>query len=161
TLEQLAALTQVLPGAGTMQAWNDGAQARDEAQAGNYGRAAAHTAMGAGNIALDLLPGGKTLATILAGMGARTFPWAKHPIAEAMEKAGRSVDDIWRETGLAKGPDGQWRFEIPDKGFRFNPKAGVLDSEGYRVAPLFEHINYPGAQAAYPGLADTRLRLLI
>jgi hypothetical protein len=161
TLEQLAALTQVLPGSGTMQAWNDGGQAREEANAGNYGQAAAHTAMGAGNLALDLLPGGKVLGTILAGIGARTFPWAKRPIAEAMEKAGRSVDEIWRETGLAKGLDGQWRFEIPDEGFRFNHKPGVLDSEGYRVAPLFEHLDHPGARAAYPGLADTQSRLLI
>jgi len=160
-LEKLARIAQVLPGSGTVQAGQDGAQAADDVKAGNYGQAAVHTAIGTANAALDWVPGGKVLATLLAGMRARTFPWARLPIAEAMERAGRSADEIWRETGLERGAKGNWRFEIPDRGFRFNPTAGKTADDGFRVAPLFEHYPHPGAQLAYPELADFQSKLLI
>src|SRR5262249_18762992 len=130
-------------------------------QAGNYGSAAAHLGMGTVNAGLDWLPGGKVATAILGGMGARTFPWKRLPVAEGMERAGRSVDEIWRATGLERGADGQWRFEISDKDYKVNPKAGILDKEGYRVAPLYAQQKHPGMQAAYPELADGRSKLRI
>jgi Large polyvalent protein associated domain 23 len=62
---------------------------------------------------------GKT-AGDLGGIAAKTFPWAKLKIAEAMEKAGKSVDEIWRATGLERGADNRWRFEISDRSYRVN-----------------------------------------
>jgi hypothetical protein len=71
-----------------------------------------------------------------------------------MEKAGRSIDEIWRATGLERDVAGNWRFEISDRGYRVNPKAGILNEDGFRVGPLFEQQIHPGAQAGYPGLAE-------
>jgi hypothetical protein len=82
-------------------------------------------------------------------------------MAEAMEKAGRSVDEIWRETGLARAADGKWRYEISDRGYRINPNAGYLDDEGYRVAHLFDHYNYPGVRQAYPDLSSVISKIRI
>jgi hypothetical protein len=111
-------------------------------------------------LALDWLPMEKPLA-ILGGMAAKTFPWAKLKIAEAMEKAGKSTDEIWRATGLERGADNRWRFEISDRGYRVKPNIGVLDAHGYRVAPLYEQQVHPGMQAAYPSLAEAQSMIKI
>src|SRR5215472_883002 len=102
-----------------------------------------------------------TPASVLGGMAAKTFPWAKLKIAEAMEKAGKSVDEIWRATGLERGADKFWRFEISDRGYRVKPNVGVLDNEGFRVAPLYEQQVHPGMQAAYPNLAGAQSKIRI
>jgi hypothetical protein len=137
----------------------DSAQAGKDFEAGNYGRAAGHLGAGVANLGLDWLPLGKL--AILGGMAAKTFPWAKLKIAEAMEKAGKSVDEIWRATGLERGADSFWRFEISDRGYRVKPNVGVLDDKGFRVAPLYEHQVHPGLQAAYPDLAEAKSKIRI
>jgi hypothetical protein len=154
-LENLAHLVPMLPGSGTVESQHDARQARDELEAGNYGKAAAHLGVGTLNAALDWFPGPKQLA-LLAGVSARTFPWTKLPIAEAMEKAGKSVDEIWRATGLERGADRKWRFEISDHGYRVDPNAGVLGSDGFRVAPLYDQQRHPGMREAFPDLANAR-----
>jgi len=159
-LDKLAGLIPLLPGAGTVQSMQDGAQAGKDFDAGSYGSAAAHLGAGVVNTGLDWLPAGKQLA-ILGGVTAQTFPWAKLKIAEAMEKAGKSVDEIWRATGLERGADKFWRFEISDRGYRVKPNVGVLDNEGFRVAPLYEQQVHPGMQAAYPNLAGAQSRIRI
>jgi conjugative element/phage-associated large polyvalent protein len=159
-LDKLAGLIPLLPGSGTVQSMQDGAQAGKDFDAGNYGNAAVHLGAGVVNTGLDWLPGGKQLA-ILGGMTAKTFPWAKLKIAEAMEKAGKSVDEIWRATGLERGADNFWRFEISDRGYRVKPNVGILDNEGFRGAPLYEQQVHPGMQAAYPSLAGAQSKIRI
>jgi Large polyvalent protein associated domain 23 len=159
-IDKLAALAPLLPGSGTAQSMQDSAQAGRDFEAGNYGRAAAHLGEGVANLGLDWLPYGKQLA-ILGGMAARTFPWAGLKLAEAMEKAGKSVNEIWRATGLERGADSLWRYEISDRGYRVKPYLGVLDNEGFRVAPLYEHQVHPGMQAAYPDLAGAKSKIRI
>ena len=151
-LQKFAPLARLLPGSGTVQSTEDGARAGEEFESGNYGQAAGHLGMGMGNAALDWFPPAKF--ALLAGMNATTFPWLRLPIAESMEKAGRSIDEIWRATGLERDVAGNWRFEISDRGYRVNPKAGILNEDGFRVGPLFEQQIHPGAQAGYPGLAE-------
>jgi hypothetical protein len=158
-LQKLAPLARLLPGSGTVQSTQDASQAGEEAQAGNYGSAAAHLGMGVVNAGLDWLPPAKL--AILAGMGAQTFPWSKLGMAEAMEKAGRPVDEIWQATGLGRAADGSWRFEISSRGYHVNPKAGILDDYGFRIAPLYDHHVYPGLPEAYPGLAGAQSELRI
>ena len=131
-IDKLAALAPLLPGSGTVQSMQDSAHAGKDFEAGDYGPAAAHLGAGVANLGLDWLPLGKQLA-ILGGMAAKTFSWTKLKIAEAMEKAGKSVDEIWSATGLARGADNFWRFEISDRGYRVKPYVGVLDNEGFRV----------------------------
>jgi hypothetical protein len=74
-LRKLHALTQLLPGSGMVQSMQDSSRAGEEAQAGNYGKAAAHVGMGTLNAALDWLPPAKL--AILGGMMAKTFPTAQ------------------------------------------------------------------------------------
>jgi Large polyvalent protein associated domain 23 len=159
-IDKVAGLVPLLPGSGTVQSMQDSAQAEKDLKAGNYASAAAHTGAGVINLGLDWLPVGKQLA-ILGGIAAKTFPWAKLKIAEAMEKAGKSVDEIWRATGLERGADNRWRFEISDRGYRVKPNVGVLDNEGFRVAPLYEQQVHPGMQAAYPNFAQAQSKIRI
>jgi hypothetical protein len=159
-LDKVAGLIPLLPGSGTAQSMQHGVQAGKDLEAGNYGSAAANLAAGVVNAGLDWLPAGKQLA-ILGGVTAKTFPWAKLKLAEAMEKAGKSVDEIWRATGLERGADNFWRFEISDRGYRVKPNVGVLDNEGFRVAPLYEQQVHPGMQAAYPNLARAQSKIRI
>jgi len=147
--QKLIALTKILPGSGTMQAMEDASRANEEARAGNYGRAAVQTGIGTANVALDWFPPAKLLA-ILGGGLATTFPRKMLPKAFDMEAAGRSADQIWQATGLARSPEGRWIFEIPDTGFRVDPAAGKIMHWPYKVAPLYEQVVHPGARQAYP-----------
>jgi hypothetical protein len=146
-LLKLHALTQLLPGSGTVQATQDASLAGEEAKVGNYGKAAAHLGLGTVNAALDWLPPAKL--AIIGGTMARTFPWNKLSTAMKMEAAGKSADDIWRATGLERAADERWTFEIPDKGYQVNPNAGERMGPGsLTVAPLYEHHAHPGMQEA-------------
>jgi hypothetical protein len=159
-LLKLHALTQLLPGSGTVQSTQDASLAGEEAKAGNYGKAAAHLGLGTVNAALDWFPLAKL--AIIGGTMARTFPWNRLPAAMKMEAAGKSADEIWRATGLERAADERWTFEIPDKGYQVNPNAGQrIGSQSLTVAPLYEHHAHPGMQEAYPGLANWQSRLTI
>jgi hypothetical protein len=159
-LRKLRALTQVLPGSGTVQSTQDASFAGEEAKAGNYEKAAAHLGLGTLNAALDWLPPAKL--AIIAGTMAKTFPWGKLSTAMKMEAAGKSAEEIWRATGLERAADGRWTFEIPDKGYQVNPNVGErAESKTVRVAPLYEHHVHPGMQEAYPGLSSWQSRLSI
>ena len=54
------------------------------------------------------------------GVKAKTADLKLQRIAQDMEKAGASRDQIWKETGWFKGNDGKWRFEIDDSGAKFD-----------------------------------------
>jgi hypothetical protein len=86
---------------------------------------------------------------------ARTFPWNKLPTAMKMEAAGKSADEIWRSTNLARAADQRWTFRIPDTGYQVHPNAGVQLRRGsFRDAPLYEHHAHPGMREAYPDLGN-------
>jgi hypothetical protein len=75
---------------------------------------------------VDLLGGplgkvGGALAGIFAGKGAKTADLVKQALAERMLKAGEPPAKVWRETGWGVGPDGKWRFEIPDNLAEYRP----------------------------------------
>lgn len=159
-IQKLHALTQLLPGSGTTQSMDDGAQAGQALDRGDYFKAAGHLGMGTVNLGLDWLPGGKVLA-IPIGAAAKSFPRARVKIAEELEDAGQSVSQVARETGLHRGKEGKWRFEASDAGYHVRPEIGALDAEGYRVAPLFEHHVHPALQEAYPQFAGIKSRLKI
>jgi hypothetical protein len=152
-LRKLHALTQLLPGSGTVQSTQDASRAGEEAQAGHYGKAAAHMGMGTVNAALDWLPPAKL--ALLGSIMARTFPWDRLPTALDMEAAGRSAKQIWREAGLERDAVGNWLFGIPDKGYRIRTRAGEPTIwPPLTHAPLYEHHDHPGMREAYPQLAD-------
>jgi len=76
------------------------------------------TPMNFGLTALGMLPFVPPAAAIFAGPLAKTAKLDQKTLAEGMEKAGRSRDDIWKETGWFKGPEGKWKFEIDDSGMK-------------------------------------------
>ena len=118
---------------------------------------------------------------ILAGKGAKTADLGKLAIAEQLEQAGNDAERIWRGTGWWRGPDREWRFEIPDREARMREdllgrearKAAVVDPmtsdralemafdagvpqlgavSGVRAARLGEIMEHPELEKAYPDL---------
>jgi hypothetical protein len=49
------------------------------------------------------------------GAGSKAFDKAMAFTATKLEKKGVSPQEIWKETGTVRGPDGMWRQEISDK----------------------------------------------
>lgn len=49
------------------------------------------------------------------GAGSKAFDKAMAFTATKLEKKGLSPQEIWKETGTVRGPDGMWRQEISDK----------------------------------------------
>lgn len=82
---------------------------------------------------------------IFGGKMAKNAPLDDLAKAEAMEKAGAYPDEVWEQTGWARGADGEWRFEIDDS------MATVRDVE--QLAPLDKNLWHPQAFEQYP---DTR-----
>jgi hypothetical protein len=59
-------------------------------------------------------PGNVGMAGIMIGPKAKTWHTGRAQMAEAMETAGRTPEDIWYATGTYRGPGGAWRQEIDD-----------------------------------------------
>ena len=90
----------------------------------------------------------------MAGENARTAPLEKLREAEQMEQDGAVPEEIWNKTGWLRGPEGIWRFEIPD------------DLEGIHLDRLSEEERYideiytnEDLYEAYPDLRDTKIRI--
>ena len=94
------------------------------------------TPMNVGLSALGLLPFVPPLG-IVAGRRAKTVSKEAVEMAEQMERAGATREEIWNATGEAfgqswfKGPEGEWRFEIPDEGARLNEELIAERAAGY------------------------------
>ena len=71
------------------------------------------------------------------GKGAKTWDVVKASEAMQMEKAGKPPREIWAQTGNWKGPDGQWRQEIPDDkmNLALPAKEWVTQRDGKYMAP--------------------------
>lgn len=59
-------------------------------------------------------PGNVGMAGIMIGPKAKTWHTGRAQMAEAMEQAGRTPEEIWYATGTYRGPGGAWRQEIDD-----------------------------------------------
>lgn len=57
---------------------------------------------------------------VFGGINAKTADLNALALAKRYKDAGAPEELIWRETGWAQGPDGEWRFEIPDQTSKFN-----------------------------------------
>tara|TARA_R110000824_G_scaffold32872_1_gene105969 strand:+ start:10477 stop:12021 length:1545 start_codon:yes stop_codon:yes gene_type:complete len=91
-------------------------------------------------------PMAKSIAPLLAGMfggrKAKNFDVNAMNQAEKMESAGADAETIWNDTGMFRGADGEWRFEISDEAATIwrNPKSETLEDTIYHPE-LYE--NYP------------------
>lgn len=88
---------------------------------------------------------------IFAGRRAKTADLDALARAEAMAKSGADRSSIWSDTGWFRGADGQWRFEIDDRGTKIKPY--MSRAEGGDV-PLSDTIAHPDLNRAYPGMFD-------
>jgi hypothetical protein len=84
------------------------------------------------------------------GPAAKTADIAQLSLAKDLAAKGIGRDDIWSQTGWFKGPEGNWRFEIPDEGMKVTGPIG----EGSTLGSVIEH---PQLFDAYPELRQTEM----
>lgn len=93
------------------------------------------------------------LGAMFLGAKAKTAMPDVLEYAQAMEKAGKSADEIWQTTGKLgqpwfKGADGKWRFEIDDSRAFLNDDALIRSEDGYE-AGLSEVMSHPQLAESY------------
>jgi hypothetical protein len=82
-------------------------------------------------------------AGIFVGPNSATFNKINAVRAQELEKAGKTAEEIWEQTGTFRGPDKQWRQEISDKNLKI---------QDYRNTGGAIVIKHPELQAAYEQL---------
>jgi len=116
-------------------------------------------------------------AGVFASNRARTLPKLSLAKAKKMETESRKPQiatrqEIFEETGFFLGPEGEWRFEIPDKDMKINQEflktktdlwgKDVASGPGYELdigfAPLSEVVDHPELFKAYPELKEVYVK---
>lgn len=97
-------------------------------------------------------------AGIFGGKLAKGADLAKLEQAQSMMGKGIAHDAVRQTTGWFKGPDGQWRFEIPDENSKMYDLGGGAMSTKAPMRLLFSH---PELYKAYPGLRSLSTELEI
>lgn len=104
-------------------------------------------------------PAEENALNMFGGIRAKSANMGK--LTQAMTLEGRGVQpaDIWQQTGWFKGPEGKWRFEIPDEEATLHPAA--VNSQGNLsldpVQKLSNVLIHPKILAAYPELSKVDL----
>jgi len=94
------------------------------------------------------------------GPEAKTWDQKAAIKAANMERKGATPQEIWSETGTARGPDKMWRQEISDKASEYDPGAledlRSLDDFDYlkQTQPLGGTLEHKELYKAYPELSD-------
>ena len=84
---------------------------------------------------------GKTKASY-AGRKSKTADNSLYQKALDMEKAGKSSEDIRKETGWFKGMDGQWRYEIDDADMEFSRQGFFTNPDVKRYKELVNKVYF-------------------
>ena len=94
---------------------------------------------------------------MMVGNTAKTWDAASASKAMELEKAGADPRVIWKDTGMWKGPDGNWRQEITDNtaGWRGDAFQAAYPAQrngyfGRTEMPLGGAVSHPGLFSAYP-----------
>ena len=101
---------------------------------------------------------------IFIGPEAKTWDQKAAIKAANMERKGATPQEIWAETGTARGPDKMWKQEISDKASEYDPGSledlRALDNFDYmkHTQPLGGTLEHKELYAAYPDLADMPVR---
>jgi hypothetical protein len=96
---------------------------------------------------------------IFIGENAKNWNASQATMARQMEKAGASPQDIWRETGTWKGPEGSWRQEISDAQSKITeavPKSIVNSQDKMFKGLLGEGLSHDELYKAYPELQNIK-----
>ena len=110
---------------------------------------------------------------MFVGAGSKAFDKAMAFTASKMEKKGATPQEIWKETGTVRGPDGLWRQEISDKEAIVKGTKpfgdvilGAYDKGVLKTANLPNKTNvqdvfqHNALKEAYPELMDIETRML-
>lgn len=116
--------------------------------------------LGAGEVMGEMVSptrgaGGVGKRDIFIGKSARTWDASAAKRAEELEAAGVEPENIWRETGTFRGPDGQLRQEIPDA-MAFKPTVGTPEANT-RFWNVNEAVLHPAMRKAYPEMMEETL----
>lgn len=90
----------------------------------------------------------------MAGEHARNAPLDKLEVAKKMEEEEASPEEIWDTTGWMRGPEGEWRFEIPD--YLENIHLDRLSEEPRYIDEIYDNHDL---YEAYPELRDVTIRV--
>ena len=114
---------------------------------------------------MGAIPGGRlagllkrydpTRAEIFIGKSAKTWDVSAAQKAQELEKAGFTPEAIWRKTGTFRGPEGEWRQEIPDA-MAFKPTVGTPEANT-RFWNVNEAVLHPSMRKAYPEIMEETL----
>ena len=110
------------------------------------------TPEGALETALDWSP--LALGTFI-GKNSKLWNPAKADLAQQLEKAGASAEDIWRQTGTVRGADKKWRQEISDASSKMikKPTLDVL-KKNPELSTIMQH---PELYSAYDDIASAKI----
>ncbi len=89
----------------------------------------------------------------MAGEHARNAPLDKLEVAKKMEEEEASPEEIWDATGWIRGPEGEWRFEIPDN----LDQIDLSFAKDQKRISLWQIYNNPQLYEAYPSLANVKV----
>lgn len=90
-----------------------------------------------------------------AGVTSKALDKKKLNEANLMHASGDNPEAIWKQTGMWKGADGRWRYEIPDTDMKFAP----LEKWKEVNNNLGDVIDHPELFKAYPQFKNVRLDL--
>jgi hypothetical protein len=96
------------------------------------------------------------------GVTSKTLDKGALEVAQAAERQGIGVDEIYDKTGFFKGADNRWRYEIDDSTAKFNEKWADNPSPtqmqtGMKIVKLPDVIDHPELFKAYPKLKDIQV----
>lgn len=121
---------------------------------------------GAANVALGLAGGGTSFASkgslgVFGGpIGASISLTPGRRIAEAMEQAGRSRENIFDTTGWWRGSsDKKWMFEINDNALKAKPLIQVAHPDNGIEGQLKNFIEHDKLFESYPHLQNMKVRI--
>jgi hypothetical protein len=94
---------------------------------------------------------------MFVGAGSKAFDKAMAFTASKMEKKGATPQEIWKETGTVRGPDGLWRQEISDKEAKFVTAPEMLDKAALLKQGIAENKQKIKESKEYPDLFPKEL----
>lgn len=95
---------------------------------------------------------------MFVGAGSKAFDKAMAFTASKMEKKGATPQEIWKETGTVRGPDGQWRQEISDAEAKFVTAPEMLDKAALLKQGIAENKQKIKESKEYPDLFPKQLK---
>lgn len=85
-----------------------------------------------------------------AGVNSKTVNYTNLAVAEGLERQGKTVQEIYEQTGWYRGNENKWRYEIDDSNFAINNN--VNRNQNYKLKDIIQ--NADELYSAYPQLKN-------